>query len=683
MIRKLFSFSLFLILISPSMTSLFAQEYETYEEHNLLDPLSQTKFVNELPIPEVLQPTSGETYYEVPITQFEQHLGLFDESGKALMTTVWGYNGSYPGPTIEAYKDVPITVRWENNLTDKDGFPLIHLFSIDPTLHRADPDKGIPVVTHLHGGHTEVASDGHPQAWYTPYFEEKGEHFVKENYEYANDQEATTLWYHDHALGVTRLNVYAGLAGFYLLRDAWESSLNLPSGEYEVPLVIQDRLFLENGDLFYPSGIDELEDPLEKPLPSDVTVLPEMFGNIILVNGKAWPYLEVEPRKYRLRLLNGSDSRFYELFLPGINFYQIGSDGGLLNSPVRQNRLTIGPGERLDVIVDFSDPQVSGQTLIMKNTARSPYPFGDTPKANTTGQIMAFKVTKALAGPDTSVIPLNLRPSPINDLGESTETRKLVLFEGTDEYGRLKPMLGTAQDGPLEYMDEITENPMLNAVEEWEIYNTTADAHPIHLHLVHFQVINTQKFNVKQYVPKDENSIQLLGQPKPPSPENAGWKDTFIVYPGEVARVKAKFDKEGFYVWHCHILSHEDYEMMRPFYVGEMPLELVNKDLSSETDLSLTTKEESFSELYSSLKIAPNPMGDYTRIQFSVEDNTEAVLRIYDFMGRVVATPFTGKVRAGEIYQVLFKRESLAGNIYICKIETANGNSVEKMIIAD
>ena len=211
---------------------------------DFLDPLSQTKYINKLPVPPVMSPEmEGGNYYEVSISQFQQHLGLFDEYGEPLMTTVWGYNGLYPGPTIEAFKDKEIIVRWENNLVDEYGNPLEHLLPIDPTIHRAEAPSGIPVVTHLHGGHTEAASDGTPQAWYTPGFQYTGVHFEKENYVYSNDQEAATLWYHDHTLGITRLNVYAGLAGFYLLRDNFENSLQLPSGPYEVPLVIQDRSF--------------------------------------------------------------------------------------------------------------------------------------------------------------------------------------------------------------------------------------------------------------------------------------------------------------------------------------------------------------------------------------------------------------------------------------------------------
>ncbi|MFD2518741.1 multicopper oxidase domain-containing protein [Salinimicrobium flavum] len=656
-----------------------------------LDPLSQPKFVNALPFPETL---SG-TYHVMTLSEFRQGLGVYDPSTLSdpepteFEPLVWGYNGSYPGPTIEAFSDTQIQVKWINDLP-KGNVLENHLFRIDPSIHWAGKImgeeghkvkelSGIPTITHLHGGHSEAASDGHPEAWYTPGFMETGPQFYENNglFTYHNDQEAATLWYHDHTLGITRLNVYAGLAGFYILRDTWEKNLGLPSDNYEIPLVIQDRRFYDNGELYYPYEQEYLEDPLEHHLPdSEVTVLPEMFGDFILVNGKAWPYVEVEPRKYRLRLLNGSDSRFYDLFLPGVDFYQIGSDGGLLDAPILRDRLLIGPGERLDVIVDFSDPAIDGQTLILKNNARSPFPYGETANPRTSGQIMAFKVVLEMeeGEVDNSIIPQSLRPAEF-EVGEAINTRQLVLFEGTDEYGRLKPMLGTAEEGRLEFTEPVTETPELHTVEEWEIYNTTADAHPIHLHLVHFQVINTQKFNTRKFVEGDPSSIQLLGQPKPPSEENAGRKDTFIVLPGEVTRVKALFDREGLYVWHCHILSHEDFDMMRPFEVIKKTEEIAGVDNTIFiNDLSAEPLEK--------LEIAPNPVRDVTRIRFSFRNNSEVLIQIHDFSGKVVATPFSGAITANRDYEVLFDRAGLPASTYICKISTNDGRSYEKLIIA-
>jgi spore coat protein A len=299
-----------------------------------------------------------------------------------------------------------------------------------------------------------------------------------------------------------------------------------------------------------------------------------------------WPVLEVEPRQYRFRILNGSDSRFYDLFFSsGQPFHQIGTDTGLLAAPVMTNRVLIAPGERVDTVVDFSDPALAGQTIIMRNNARSPFPKGATVNPRTTGQIMAFRVTRPLdpAYPRSNVnapaaSPTPLRPllGPIAPLTQTGATRQLLLFEGIDPMGRLIAQLGTATDGAMMWHDAtygITENPMLNDVEVWEIYNSTPDAHPIHLHLVSFQVLGRQKFSATQDPATGAlTNIRLQGkQGKPALATEAGWKDTVIMYPGEVTRIIAKFDREGEYVWHCHILSHEDHEMMRPYFVGAIP----------------------------------------------------------------------------------------------------------------
>ena len=535
----------------------------------LLDPKRQPQFVTPLPIPPVAQPVvPGTLHYELAVTQFQHDLGLRDaRTGEPLMTTVWGYGRSCPGPTIEARRGRPITVRWTNSLVEQ-GRPLPPFLPIDTSIHWASPKGwphgGVPLVTHLHGGHTEPESDGYPDAWFTPGFAERGADFVKETYAYANDQDTGTLWYHDHALGLTRLNVYAGLAGFYLLRDAWEDSLGLPSGPYEIPLVIQDRMFFADGSLAYPARSEEER----APYPS---VLPEFFGDFILVNGKAWPVLDVEPRKYRFRLLNGSDSRFYRLFLaPQLAFHQIGGDGGLLDAPVRVNRLLLAPAERADAVVDFSASHLRGRTLILRNDAPGPFPNGNVPDRRTAGRVMAFRVGRQPVN-DASVLPTKLRSEPISRLIANAPARELILGEGKDEFDRLKALLGTARDGMLTWHDPITENPTLGAVEAWDIYNTTPDTHPVHLHLVHFQIVQRQKFKARV----DRASGRLadvrhIGQPRPPPRAEAGWKDTVRMNPGEVTRIVARFDIPGRYVWHCHILSHEDHEMMRPFHVGPM-----------------------------------------------------------------------------------------------------------------
>ena len=361
------------------------------------------------------------------------------------------------------------------------------------------------------------------------------------------DQEPATLWYHDHALGVGRLNVYAGLAGFYLIRSPEEDGLNLPRGPYEIPLVIQDRMFTTDGQLYLPSG----------PPPGTTVDYPsiqqQFFGNFIVVNGKVWPSLEVEPRKYRFRMVNGSDSRFYTLSLSnGQPIQQIGTDDGLLDVPVAQSQITLAPGERADVVIDFSAPALSGQTIVFRNTASAPFgvPAG-APDPNTVGQIMAFQVTKPLSAPDTSDLPAALRPMPTMPLVQTGPTRQVVLYSPVDEYGRTVFLLGTPDTGPQHFRDPATETPMLGDTEVWVIRNNTASTHPVHLHLVKFQVISR---------------TNALGQPVT-SEFDGGWKDTVRVSPRETVEVIATFDRAGEYVWHCHMLSHEDHDMMRPLTV--------------------------------------------------------------------------------------------------------------------
>ena len=516
------------------------------QAQSTLDPKSQPQFVNALPIPSLIDARSGGNY-AIAITQFSQNLGLVDPATKQpLLTNVWGYNGSYPGPTILAQKDKPIDVLWENQLV-ANKTPLPHLLPIDPTVHWAltgitdYQSVGVPVVTHLHGGHTESASDGLPEAWFTPDFKLKGPDFVKKTYHYSNSQEAATIWYHDHALGITRLNVYAGLAGYYLVTDENEMALQaankIPRSPYDIGLAIQDRMFTEEGQLYYPSMPHAMG-------AGENSIMPEMFGDIILVNGKVWPVLEVEPRMYRFRILNGSDSRFYNLFLAsGQSFVQIGSDNGFLPAPFSTNRLLLGTGERKDVVIDFSDPNLWGKTIILLNNAKTPFPKGTPPDPTTTGRIMAFKVSKPLntAIPMTT-LPASLRPA-ITRLQTALPPRKLILFEGEDEMGRLQPLLGTVEEGAMNYHEPVTEVVQQNDTEVWEIYNLTPDAHPVHLHMVSMQLVNRQRFRADVDMENGKpSSIQLTGPVVTPDASEAGWKDTYISYPGEVLRVIAKFD---------------------------------------------------------------------------------------------------------------------------------------------
>ena len=544
------------------LTRGFAVAKEARAAPALLDLRRQKQFVNRLPRPALARPQPGTRHYEIAIRQFRRSLGLVDPgSGRPLETTLWGYDGQYPGPTIEARRGEPVTVRWTNALA-ADGRALPHLLPVDPSIHIAHvaggAAAGVPVVTHLHGGRVEAASDGDPEAWFTPGFAERGPAFAKEVYEYANEQEAATLWYHDHALGFTRLNVGAGLAGFYLVRDDTDARLGLPAGPYEIPLVIQDRSFAADGSLH----IDAHADMAGAPQPS---IQPEQFGAGILVNGMLWPFEAVEPRRYRLRLLNGSDSRFYALaFEPALRFTLIGTDGGFLDSPDVLDQLVLAPAERADVIVDFSAAR--GKQLVLLNSAPTPFPSGSAPNPRTTGRVMAFRVGTGSVK-DASRIPGRLRAEPRPRLEATAPARQLVLLEGKDAHGRLKTRLGTARQGAMDWHDPVTEDPLLDAVEIWEFYNTTPDTHPMHVHLVQFQVLGHRRFIAEVEENGALRGVRWRENERPALRSERGPKDTVRVPPGTRTRIIARFDRPGRFVWHCHILSHEDHEMMRPFVV--------------------------------------------------------------------------------------------------------------------
>jgi spore coat protein A, manganese oxidase len=367
--------------------------------------------------------------------------------------------------------------------------------------------------------------------------------------------------------------------GFYLLRGGPFDLLGdeLPRGLFEIPVAIQDRSFNDGNDgtapLFYPNSRRCFDDATEVPPIWN----PEFFGNTMVVNGRTWPVLHVEPRRYRFRFLNGCNSRFVILKIvshatqrPGTSalpFWRIG-EGGFLPQVVEQDSVLMAPAERADVIVDFTDCQ--GARLFLINEGPDE-PFGggtpgvDFPSADpaTTGQVLKFVVDLPLSQPDTSADPASLHlPSP-PPLGAPSVTRKVALFEEMGNGGPRAVLLGTVEgQGPTAtpiprlWSDPITENPQVHATEVWEIYNFTADAHPIHLHELQFEVVNRQRF------------LPALGQNMPPEPWETGFKDMVIAYPGEIARIKAKFDMAGRFVWHCHIVEHEDNEMMRPYTVG-------------------------------------------------------------------------------------------------------------------
>lgn len=645
---------------------------------SLLDPNTQQKFKTALPVPRVLDVRKGGTF-TLPVTQFTQTLGLRNPvTGKPLKTTVWGYGGSYPGPTILARKDVPVQIYYPNRLVAANGTPLPHLLPVDASIHWALMgvsnwrQAGVPIVTHLHGGHTESASDGLPEAWYTPGFTLKGRDFVKGDvapYRYDNDQEAATIWYHDHALGITRLNVFAGLAGFYILTDELEQQLKrqgkLPADPYDIGLAIQDRMFTATGQLYYPSQP-------EMPNAPNPSVLPEFFGNFILVNGAIWPVLKVEPRPYRFRILNGSDSRFYNLaFSTQQDFVQVGGDNGFLPFPAAFKKILLGTGERKDVVVDFS--QYAGQTIIMTNDAPTPFPGGApiTP-GDPTAEIMAFKVELPLnrAVPKSSLPHTEpLRP-PLPTIAPNLPTRKLILFEAEDIHGRLKPMLGTADAGVIEWDKPITENPALNSTEIWEIYNQTADAHPIHLHLVRMQLLNRQNFTANTDLNNGKpTNINLMGTPVPPGPEEAGWKDTYVMYPNQVTRVVATFDRPGLYAWHCHILSHEDYEMMRPYFVGQI-MEAITRNKAAAQLLEEIVQ----------LQVLPNPFSSHLQVQLVLPKAAVLAMNIYDAKGSLLERIYQGTRHAGP-QQFALEGSNLSNGVYFLELVVDGQRMMRKLVL--
>jgi FtsP/CotA-like multicopper oxidase with cupredoxin domain len=501
-------------------------------------------------------------------------------------------------------------------------------------------------VVHLHGGHTETESDGLPEAWFTQGFKETGPFFAKKIYHYDNDQEAATLWYHDHALGITRLNVYAGLAGFYFVRDLFDTGissnkkkggnpLGLPAWPYEKAYAIQDRMFRDTGELFYPAFPGDpfyagFIDDEGAVLPTDLfpgggpTGLAEFFGDHMIVNGVIWPKEDVEPRNYRMHLLNGTDSRFMGIRFRQVPagatslgestplpFHVIGSDQGLSPEAIQTTLLVFEPGSRYDIVVDFG--QVAfGDRVIMENIGGDA-PFGgdlfdpltmtqeeidaaveegDLFPDRQTDRVMAFDVVLPLDTKDADTWSVaGFEDSTRNESRSRapTNVRKVALFEGVDEFGRLQPLLGTVDgDSGAGFSDAYTwfqgttETPMLGADEDWEIYNFTGDAHPIHLHLVNFETIGrnalmadeigmvgtTQHNGTSGMVASFSNvakgaDISASIGPAQGYVETTR-KDMVTALPEQVTTIRVSpFDKTGRYVWHCHILSHEDHEMMR------------------------------------------------------------------------------------------------------------------------
>jgi spore coat protein A, manganese oxidase len=691
---------------------------------------SISQFVD--PLPTFVGNRVTSTSLTVSMQEFQQKLlptSFYSSLGSPYSagTYVWGYQVGnkpplYPGYTIEAQQGTPTTVTYVNNLPYANRSNLEDLLTIDQTVHWADPlhqmqmgpimtgptspyTGPIPTVVHLHGAEVPSSSDGSPNAWFTP----DGRHGSAYGtvtptspnaavYRYPNTQPATTLWFHDHALGIVRINVFSGLAAFYFVRDQYDTGqpnnpLRLPSGSQEIELIIQDRQFDTNGQLLFPDGT-----PTDNPTgingpPTNPSIhpfwIPEFFGDVVLVNGKTWPYLSVEPRRYRFRILNGSNARFFQMRLvdsssqaSGPAFWQIGTDGGLLDRPVLLNgpnttsplQLFLAPSERADVIIDFSGYEGGNFTLV--NSAVAPFPSGDPPDPTTNGRVMQFRVHLPLSSRDTTYNPRsggplrggrNQEPAIVRLSDPTTGTiapgvnpsvkRQLALIEVEGPGGPIEVTLNNTKwrglhEGsltPLQGSQPIrsqgiylTELPRVGSTEVWEIVNLTQDAHPIHIHLIQFQLINRQNVDGDNYralydslfpggtyagLESDGTTwgevqyapgtyIPGYGPPLPyftpnaagaiggipdvtpylqggiilPDANEVGWKDTLKMYPGVVNRIIIRWaptetpvnavhsgqnlyqfdptDGPG-YVWHCHILDHEDNEMMRPYAVKE------------------------------------------------------------------------------------------------------------------
>lgn len=492
----------------------------------VLDPDKLPRYVDPLPIPEIARSIGVHVspddhavrlpYYRIAMREIETKIHR-----DLPATRMWGFGSSSPGPTFETRSGEGLIVEWVNELPTK------HFLPIDHTLHGAESDKpDVRSVIHLHGGKTPPESDGYPEDWSVP-----GKSTICH---YPNRQDAAMLFYHDHTMGINRLNIYAGMQGLFFIRDAIEDGLNLPRGKYEVPLLVYDRNLRPDGQLDYPTSGN----------PKSPWV-PEVFGNAILVNGKLFPYLDVEPRKYRFRLMNGSNGRFYRFSLgKGLTFQQIGTEQGLLSSPIPSQRLVMAPAERVDFVFDFSAH--AGEKLLLRSDAFD---------------IMEFRVATKGA-PDTSVLPQTLRPLARLSESRAIKTRRLTLDERMD---MVRDSMGMLLNSTPWHMP-VTEKPILNTTEIWEFVNLTEDVHPIHLHLVRFQILDRRAFDKFDF--QDKGIVRYTGPAIPAAPSESGWKDTVRADPGVVTRIIVPF--EGFtgrYVWHCHVLEHEDNEMMRPYEV--------------------------------------------------------------------------------------------------------------------
>ncbi|WP_156312149.1 multicopper oxidase family protein [Lysinibacillus contaminans] len=511
-----------------------------HNDVNPSDPNTIPKFVDKLQKPKIARPRYNSSFPNADYHELQMKEAKHRFHKDFPQSNIWGYDGLCPGPTIEATKDKTTCVKYNNRL------PIKHFLPVDYTLHSVSDSQEVRTVVHLHGANVDWESDGNPESWYSKDFIHTGPKFKREVHEYTNHQPGTTMWYHDHTMGLTRLNVYAGLAGFYLLRDTSEDRLQLPCGNYEIPLMIQDRSFNEDGSIFYP-------DAPPFPVPVHPSITPGFVGNTITVNGKVWPYFSVEPRKYRFRLLNASNRRGYVLSLSNEQpLIQIGTDGGFLTAPLAINSVELLPAERTDIIIDFSNLECQEITLVNTDTE---FP------GEHTSVVLQFKVDLPLKDEDTSKIPERLAESMDLHAHHAHIKRDLPLSVSSDSFGRPMLLLNDRM-----FHEPITEKPSLDSIEIWNIINATPFPHPIHVHLVQFQILERRPFNVELY--QKEGKLEFTGDPQPPRDYERGWKDTVKTDAGMVTKIIMHWkDHVGYYMWHCHFLEHEDHDMMRPILV--------------------------------------------------------------------------------------------------------------------
>lgn len=493
----------------------------------LLNALQLEPFVDPLFRPTLLSSTSRRSSephgaHDVPFYKLTMRQTWCKMHRDLPPTRLWSYGPDAIGPLLEAQKGQGILIEWSNAL------PPRHFLPIDYTLHGSGRD--VPesrAIVHVHGGRTPAESDGYPEAWYPP-----GQ---SRTAYYPNEQDATTLWYHDHAMGTNRLNLYAGLMGMYLLRDERERSLNLPRGEQEVPLLLCDRQFDVKGQLFYPVS----QDPAH-PWVDDVA------GDAMVVNGRIQPFFEVDPLRYRLRIVNAANSRFFRLSLShSAEFLQIGSDQGLLPAPVKLAQLLLAPGERADLIVDFHESP--GQRIELMNGAYA---------------LMQFHVSQRNVV-DRSGVPPVLNTVERLSEARAVQTRRMTLNEFDDPTGKAMVMLLNRTPWHM----PVTERVQLNSVEIWSLINLTDETHPIHLHHVRFQILDRRQFDRDKYL-LENGALRYTADAMPPRPQEAGWKDVVQCPAGVITRIIIEFaGHPGRYVWHCHLQEHEANEMMRPYEI--------------------------------------------------------------------------------------------------------------------